>query len=395
MDIFFIAVLAIMLVAFIGFHIGDAFSPWTLTTAVWLGIFILFQLLGDNLYPLQERLYACVAVWIPILVATSLLTYYAFPSKQIERKDFYFDVNKNVYLFLFVISMVFSPIYLYQMLKVVMMFSADDMMNNIRVLANYGEGDSTSTVLKYVNAVNQTLFIVELWRYPKGGKFRFYAVLVANMLCSVAIMSKTPLFLMFFTTLFILYEKGKINIGKIVLSALIVVFVFYGVNEMRRSEYEESSTFLDFFCMYIMSPSVAFEYAQEKLTDQYGTFSLAFFYAVISKLGLAHVYVQQQLQEFVSVPIPTNVYTVFQPYYEDFGYRGVAFFASVWGTFMGWVYRKCKEGHPFAKCIYAYLTVTLVMQFYQETFMVNLSILIQLSVLMWLLVQKKYSLRLV
>jgi len=395
MDIFLIATFAIMIVVFMVFHIGDAFSPWTLTTSVWLGILLLFQFFGDNLYPLQDRLYTCLIIWLPILVATSLLTYYSIPPKKNVDMSATIDINRNIYLCFFIISMVFSPLYLYQMLKVVMMFSSEDIINNIRMLANYGEDDTASSILKYINAINQSLFILELWRYPNGGKLKFYAILAANMLCTIAIMSKTPLFLMFFSTLFILYEKKKINISRIILSVIIIVVLFYGINELRRPSGDKSeTTFLDFFCIYIMSPSVAFEWAQERLTDQYGTFSFAFFYAVLSKLGIAKVYVQQQLQEFVFVPIPTNVYTVFQPYYEDFGYKGVAFFASVWGVFMGWAYRKCKEGLPFARCIYAYLSIILVMQFYQEMLIVNLSILIQFSVLLWLLVQKKYHLTL-
>jgi len=394
MSILLIVILVLMLLIFRAFHIGDYFSPWSITTSVWLGILILFIFFGDNLYPLQNRLYTCLIIWIPILSVTSLLTYYALPSKKIVVKtDVEFDINRFFYLCFFAISVVCSPIYLYQMLKIVMMFSTEDIISNIRVLANYGEDDATSSILKYVNAINQVLFIVELWRYPKGGKAKFFIIFVANMLCSIAVMSKTPLFLMFLTTLFILYEKGKISIGRIFLYVVVIVLLFYGINELRTpSDVKSETTLLDFFCMYIMSPSVAFEWAQEKLTDQYGTFSFAFFYAFASKLGMGNFYVQQQLQEFVFVPISTNVYTVFQPYYEDFGFRGVAFFASVWGVFTGWIYRMCKDNMPYAKCLYAYLTVPLVMQFYQESLIVNLSILIQFSVLFWLLVQKKYSL---
>lgn len=393
MLIFLIVVLGLTLLLFKVFNIGDFFSPWSITVAVWLGIFLLFLLFGDNLYPLQERLYTCVGIWIPILLATSLLTYYAIPPTT-ENANAEIEINNKIYSFFFVISVVCSPIYLYQMLKIVMMFSSEDIVSNIRMLANYGEDNATTSILKYINAINQVLFIVELWRYPKGGKVKFFIILMANLLCSVAVMSKTPLFLMFFTTLFILYEKKKISIGKIAMYVVIIIFLFYGINELRTpSDVKSETTLLDFFCMYIMSPSVAFEWAQEKLTDQYGTFSFAFFYAFASKLGLGHFYVQQQLQEFVYVPISTNVYTVFQPYYEDFGYSGIAFFASVWGVFTGLIYRLCKNGAKFAKCIYTYLTVPLVMQFYQESLMVNLSILIQFSVLFWLLVQQKYSIK--
>lgn len=177
--------------------------------------------------------------------------------------------------------------------------------------------------------------------------------------------------------------------------AVVILVSFYELNNLRKASVDTTeTTFLDFFSIYVLSPSVAFEWAQEKLVDQFGTFSFAFFYAFITKLGLGTFYVQKQLQDFVNVPIPTNVYTVFQPYFEDFGYKGVAFFASVWGVLMGWVYRLVRNGHAMAKCMYAYFVLALVMQFYQESLFVNLSMVIQFWVLYFLLIRHDFTLSL-
>lgn len=174
---------------------------------------------------------------------------------------------------------------------------------------------------------------------------------------------------------------------------IVILAVFYGLNVLRTPEAEQDrNTFFDFFSIYVLSPSVAFEWTQEKLTDQFGSFTFAFFYAFASKLGLGTYYVQKQLQDFVWVPIPTNVYTVFQPYFEDFGYRGIALFASLWGVITGWIYRLCKNGNVLAKCIYAYIVFALVMQFFQESLIVNLSYVIQYTVAFILILKHKISL---
>lgn len=194
------------------------------------------------------------------------------------------------------------------------------------------------------------------------------------------------------SSIYVLYEKKKIRLGSIFMWAVVLLVCFYGINILRRPENATNEmTFLDFFSIYVLSPSVAFEWAQEKLTNQFGTYSFAFFYAFASKLGLGSFYVQKQLQDFVYVPIPTNVYTVFQPYFEDFGYKGVAFFASVWGVLYGWIYRMVKNGNPLAKCMYAYMVYALVMQFYQESLFVNLSLVIQYMVVFILLMKHNVS----
>ena len=190
-------------------------------------------------------------------------------------------------------------------------------------------------------------------------------------------------------TLFVLYEKGRVRLRSIVFSVLGVFFLFYGFNFLRSGgDIDNARSLTDFLSVYILSPSVAFEQVQEKLTDQYGSRTLAFFYAVLSKLGIGHYGVEQKVQEFVQVPILTNVYTVFQPFFQDFGYRGVAFFASVYGVFTGWLYRQCRNGGAISRCLYAYVAMTLMLQFYQENLILSLSVLIQYIVIIGLTLQQ-------
>lgn len=393
MAFFIIFLLAVLVACFAIFKIGDAFSPWMITSAVWLGIFVMFSLFGYNLYPLENRLYTCVMIWVPILVLTSVATYYALPVPERADVNSKIEVSNKSYTFLLIIAAICSPLYLYQIVKVAMMFDMGDILNNIRVFSSYGEKNTLVKLLQYVIPINQALFIVEMWRYPNGGKLKFYTILLANILCTIAVMSKTPIFILFLSTLYVLYEKQRIKISSMVMWGIVILAGFYGLNVLRKPEAEQdSSTFFDFFSMYVLSPSVAFEWTQEKLTDQFGSFSFAFFYAFASKMGLGTYYIQKQLQDFVWVPIPTNVYTVFQPYFEDFGYKGIALFASLWGVITGWIYRLCKNGNVLAKCIYAYIVFALVMQFYQESLIVNLSYVIQYTVAFILILKHKVSL---
>ena len=383
-----------LMALFVVFKIGDAFSPWMLTTGVWAVILVMFLFSGHLLYPLVTRFYTCVALWVPILCATSIVTYYAFPNRNDSGiKEESMPVNRLFFNFFFLISVVFTPLYVYGIYRVVSMFDAADMLYNLRILANSDYKLPGEGVLKYVNAVNQALFIIAMWRYPKISKAQFVCIILANILCAVAIMEKGALFFMLVVALFVLYEKGRVRLRSIVLSVLGVFFLFYGFNFLRNgSDVENVRSLTDFLSVYILSPSVAFEQVQEKLTDQFGSRTLAFFYAVLSKLGLGHYGVEQKVQEFVQVPILTNVYTVFQPFFQDFGYRGVAFFASVYGVFTGWLYRQCRNGGAVSRCLYAYVAMTLVLQFYQENLILSLSVLIQYVVIIGLTLQQTIGL---
>lgn len=251
MAFFIIFLLAVLVACFAIFKIGDAFSPWMITSAVWLGIFVMFSLFGYNLYPLENRLYTCVMIWVPILVLTSVATYYALPVPERADVNSKIEVSNKSYTFLLIIAAICSPLYLYQIVKVAMMFDMGDILNNIRVFSSYGEKNTLVKLLQYVIPINQALFIVEMWRYPNGGKLKFYTILLANILCTIAVMSKTPIFILFLSTLYVLYEKQRIKISSMVMWGIVILAGFYGLNVLRKPEAEQdSSTFFDFFlCM--------------------------------------------------------------------------------------------------------------------------------------------------
>ncbi len=397
-----IILFSILAISYLCLKIGDFFSPWIITTMIWLAIVVLFQLSGDLLYPLQDRFYTCVIIWVALMSVTSIITYYAFPAKSGFQQPqgttpIQQDLNINNFFFtvFFVISMVCTPLYLYNIYKIISMFGTEELFFNLRVLANEGEKSMVQTILTYVGAINQALFVICIWRYPKGNKLILTAVILANLMCSIAIMEKGVLFFMLFVTLFVLYEKRRIKISSIAFWSIVLLLVFYGINVLRTPENAaKEPTFVDFFNVYILSPSVAFERAQEKLTEQFGSRSFAFIYALFTRLGLGNFVVEPKLQEFVYVPIPTNVYTIFQPFFQDFGYKGVAFFATVYGTFTGWLYRQCNNGGAISKCVYAYVIEILILQFYQENLILSMSMMIQYCFVFFFVLQTRFSITL-
>ena len=155
-------------------------------------------------------------------------------------------------------------------------------------------------------------------------------------------MEKGSIFFVFVSTVFVLYEKGVIKLSSILVFSIILVGFFYLFNLGRAeedSDYQKEETFLDFFTMYVLSPPVAFCQLTREVIPRFGLLLFETIYLFLDRFGFEGIVVKEKLQEFAWVPIPTNVYTIFQPFYQDFGYMGVAFFAGIYGVVSGWLYR--------------------------------------------------------
>ncbi len=394
MNIAIIIVMTIMLAAFIFLKVGDAFSPWTITTAIWLAIVVMFQFQGDLLYPLGDQFYTCLAIWLPILCISSLITYYVMPRTYAKSESRFssLEINTLLFNFFYVISMVITPLYLYKILQVVMMFDSSDLLNNIRLLAVYG--DENYGFLTYSYVFNQVLLVIAIWRYPRMPLWQLGTIIVANLMSAFAIMEKGMLFFLFITVLYVLYQKGIVKIRSIFIYSALLIIVFFIINSARSitedSDPNEEITFLDFFAIYVLSPSVAFEQVTEDLTPQFGSHTFQVIYLFLNRFG-GDYEVNAKLQEFVWVPLPTNVYTVFQPFFEDFKYRGVAFFALVYGVFSGYVYRLARNGNSIGKALYAYVVYVLALQFFQENIMMSLVTVIQFIFFTVLVCQQQFT----
>ena len=192
MEILFILIMGIMLAAFLFFKIGDTFSPWTITTAVWLAIVVMFQFQGDLLYPLGDQFYTCLALWVPLFCASALITYHVLPKSNADAGTIAQSppISTVVFNTLYVISMVITPLYLYKIIQVVTMFDTADMLSNIRLLAVYG--DESYGFLNYSYVMNQVLIVVGLWRYPKIPLWQLLTIIMPSWRKACSFSSSFP-----------------------------------------------------------------------------------------------------------------------------------------------------------------------------------------------------------
>ena len=373
--------------------LGGYFSPWFLTIAIWGLILGLYYLLDTDLYPITKQFYICFLLWLPIFCLCAIATYMLSSRSDYGMTTGGIDFNKSLFLLFFGISLIITPLYVYRVIQIVTMFGTEDLMTNVRTLAVYGEGQG---ILNYSAVINQALFVVALWAHPKIPIWQIVILGLACLMNALAIMEKGTMFFVFVSTMFVLFEKKVIRIRTILTFSILIIILFYIFNLGRAgedSDYQKEETLFDFFTMYALSPPVAFCQLLPEVIPQFGTNTFETVYLFLQRFG-ADVVVKDKLQEFVFVPVSTNVYTIFQPFFIDFGYRGVAFFAAVYGCLCGFLYRLFRNGNGAGTCLYTYAVDVLLLQFYQENVFLSMIFVLQFTFFIVLLTQQKIKFQL-
>jgi len=210
----------------------------------------------------------------------------------------------------------------------------------------------------------------------------------------LAIMEKGTMFFVFICIMFVLFEKKVIRLRTIIFSGILLIMFFFFFNTLRTTneDYDASDdTLIDFIMMYILSPPVAFSQLSTEVTPQFGSNTFETIYHFLRRLGVTGIVEKEKIQEFVFVPISTNVYTIFQPFYIDFGYRGIAFFSMVYGVVCGWLYRLYQNRENVGICLYTFFVQILILQFYQENVFMSIVFVFEFAFFVLLSCQKMFK----
>lgn len=358
------------------FEMGDFFSPWTLTFVIWVGLFAMYFLQG-TLDPIGPKFVANFFLWIGTFVPASLLTFILTKdesqARPVERGK---SIDVNMYLFyaLLVVSLLFTILYAKWIYEIVSQFDTEDLLYNIRLYAVY-KTDSPG-ILILTQGLNFSLFLTAIWLYPKISKSTIALIVAINLLLEFSMMEKSGILIMILSTLFVLYEKHTIKLRSIVSTLLGIIVLFFFFNMSKEGQNQDSIDFMDFLGIYVTSPIVAFERLQITITNGWGVNTFNDVFPYLRYFGI-HLESIERLQDFVYVPVITNVYTIMQPFYNDFGSMGVAVFGILYGWGAGYVYRKFYDGSNTYKCIYTFLVEVIIIQFYNENLLQQFHIVVE------------------
>lgn len=367
---------------------GNVFSPWTLSILLWLGIIIAIYFVGNLIYPVDPKFYYALVIWLSLFCVTSIITYMLFGKQKdcVSKKSE--GLNMTIFNAFLILSVLCMPVCVKKVLDIVTIFGSENLMANIRLLAIKGE--TNLGILAYTFTITKALVIASMWMYPRIPKWKLALVVLLFCMCAFVDMDKGSIFFLVINAVFVMYERGVIKMRTISILGVVILALFFILTLMRAETYEDGTTnlddlsFMEFIAIYVLSTPVAFGTLTPSIGQPYGSYTMTLLYLVLNKLG-GHFPIIEQIQHFVWVPIPTNLYTIMQPFYLDFGYAGVAVFAVLYGFVLGYAYNRYKNGTAFGSLLYTYLLYYIVLQFGQEGLIMLPIFTIRMIFCLWLL----------
>jgi len=201
-------------------------------------------------------------------------------------------------------------------------------------------------------------------------------------------------FLLFFTVhLFPLILTKQIGFRGVMIGSCALLSTFVLVATMvakgisTESDLSENvSTFLVYMRGYTVAPLLAFATLFENPTQPVcGENTFRFLLSVFHAIRLSDVEPPTLVYEWVNVPDPTNVYTVYSPYFKDFAGYGFIVLIPIVGLHV-YLYRRAVTQRGVYLFLYSASVYPLFMQFFQDQYFSLLSQWIQLVFWYWLLV---------
>lgn len=373
--------LIFFLLFIIFFEKEKLFSPWSVTLLVWISEILMYIIINHKLYPLEGHFEYAILIWTSIFVIAAYSVYQVVPAGVALYESRY---NEKIFKFLYFVVLIGIPISCYITYKMaVNLVGSSNIFYNLRYLATQSDFDIGP--LKYIATLGQVLLLVEC-NNKEINKKRLGVLFGLNIIQALSSMSKTSLFVPIIASLFLLIYNKKLSKKYMVYSFglfLGLTVLFSGLRSYNGKLQSSEST----LTVYSLSPIVAFDQTVKKNNqEEGGVNTFRFFYQVGASLGM-DVSSKKTIQDFISIPYKTNVYTCMMPYYRDFGYWGIFVFAIIVGSFYGGVYKKITNA-PVLKVFYAYLLTSLFLQFFDETLFVRFSLIVQFFVLSFLLYYK-------
>ena len=388
---------SISFILFVIFKIShDFFHPAFITGFVWLFIvtaynWVIFK--THIWHELSGYFYVCIFLYLLFFALFSIAateTKFKTTVTKINLGSKYVFFQCLCFLLLFL-----TDVYLFRMVRQVGMSVIRDELTSMPLyvkLASYASPLELILFCYGFSIKKQKLLALEYWTC-------FLLMIFQIFLMA----SKGGYFQILFSIIFLLVKHKKMT-KKMFFSLAVCFFILIFALQLARgggNDKIEKNFLITFFYGYFLSPLPAFDLILTgKInleTNMIGGGSLQFFYRVFEKLGIcsAPVLVHRS-NNWVSVPVLTNVFTILGNYYTDFRILGIIFAAMIYGLVYGILYSKLRNGAGiYSKIFYALWLYCLVFQFFGDWFFGFFSVTLQSAFWLFIVTHrfKTYSLR--
>lgn len=369
-------------------------SPAVIISFSWGLVFLGYEVIPHGMYDISAKTVFVLFLWI----TSSLIGACFFSSVKVSPSkscDLYFNESiRSIYYWISVIGV--FPL-LYVAYKQGTTMDAGSFLFNLR-MANTGivETEFKYGIFQYVFAFAYISLLVEVYS-STGKNRRIVILLIINILLAIITMAKSSFFFLIIPLLCIRIFKSKISLAKLA-PILGFIILFMSVIQLLRAGEDSENVIVSMLNVYIFGgiPALDQIVTADTHTQLWGDLTFRFFHTVKSILLGSDVNPRIFINDisidgYVYVPYPTNVFTVIFPFWMDFGFWGVIIGGAVFGVFSGFLFKLANRQRAWSIIVYSYLTAVLILPFFGEYLVTNLSYTIQLVFLSYFANNFKYN----
>uniref|UniRef100_Q47GK7 Oligosaccharide repeat unit polymerase n=1 Tax=Dechloromonas aromatica (strain RCB) TaxID=159087 RepID=Q47GK7_DECAR len=218
---------------------------------------------------------------------------------------------------------------------------------------------------------------------------RHYAIITSLVTFGYVFLATGRTFILLFVTILfvVVAYRGWLNKTRSIALLVPLFLIVFWVSPIIAGRVSGGG--FNYFMMYFVAPLANFDWGMHGVFAccTHGETTFRTIFAVLAKLGF-NVPVVELIQPWAGTKLSGNVYTVFMPYYRDFGLAGVALFLFFFGALHTWISRQASLDNPLAVFLNAIFFYALVMQFFQDQYFSLLSQWVQMifwmSLLLWI-----------
>lgn len=371
-----------------------AFNPFTLFFGLWSAIFIAYSFFQDIYYPVSSEY---LLIQICVQLGALFLMLFARPPVYSPNAALLpvYKVNKPVFFIVQLILLIGLPL-IYQRATDLAGGNIFTSIGYTRLRYAFNMEGASVGFLRYFTPLSFVASAIAVYFASKKQISKFSALLtVFSGLCYAFLATGRTFFLLIFILIVVpLAVSGKIKTKTMALLGALLISVFFLIawltskgTSVNASFGENVAGFVDSMQSYLVAPFVALSMLFDKLsTMHYGDYSLRFVLSLLSSQGLTDP-PAPIVKGYQFTPIPTNLYTVYEVYFRDFGVFG--FFIPLIFLPVHWImYKSAKRKNDFFVIVYAISVYPLLTQILQDQYMTLISTWIQMALACILLIKK-------
>ncbi len=293
---------------------------------------------------------------------------------------------------LFIIVLIILPFFVRAGYTLASTGPVDDFAINLRYsLTEASEAEEGYGLLGYGVTLSLFLVVLEASYYNNKQKWRLFVTTLMAVTYCVLSTGRTFMLILLLCFIVPLILNGKINAGKGVVTLVGIFFALFFVYSLTLAKDGGggSDAFIQVVSIYLYGAVFAFAKLSQSLTDYDGGMNLFRTFFAIARKFDSGVMVKSIIEEYVFMPFPTNVYTVFGKAFRDFGYFGNGVYMLAIGYLQGHIYTRARSGSTYYQIAFVFSLYPLLMQFFQDQYLGLLSTWVQVMLL--ILLFRRYS----